>query len=58
MSTYVCPACGHVDQIFGEDGGRRTAAELGLELLAQVTLPRLKLTISECASDPSKWVRK
>lgn len=36
MSTYVCPACGHVDPIFGTDGGRRTAADLGLELLAQV----------------------
>jgi len=36
MSTYVCPACGHVDQIFGHDGGRRTAADLGIELLAQV----------------------
>ena len=36
MSTYVCPACGHVDQIFGQDGGRRTAADLGVELLAQV----------------------
>ncbi len=36
MSTYVCPACGHVDQIFGQDGGRRTAADLGIELLAQV----------------------
>ena len=35
MSTYVCPACGHVDQIFGQDGGRRTAADLGIELLAQ-----------------------
>ena len=46
MSTYVCPACGHVDQIFGEDGGRRTAAELGLELLAQVIL--LTCYISIC----------
>ena len=38
MSTYICPACGNVDPIFGTEGGARTAAELGLDLLAQVNI--------------------
>ena len=46
MSTYVCPACGHVDQIFGQDGGRRIAADLGIELLAQARDTRFELAIT------------
>ena len=46
MSTYVCPACGHVDNIFGRDGGRRTAEDLGIELLAQVCGMTLTLTVT------------
>lgn len=36
MSFYACPACQHREYIFGRDGAKRTAAELGLDLLGEV----------------------
>src|SRR5262249_24487040 len=36
MSTYECPDCGTRDDLFGHEGGRREAAALGVELLAQI----------------------
>jgi ATP-binding protein involved in chromosome partitioning len=38
MSHYQCTACGHVEHIFGADGGRRTAEELGIPFLGAVPL--------------------
>jgi ATP-binding protein involved in chromosome partitioning len=38
MSRYRCPACGHVDHIFASGGGKRLAAELGVELLAELPI--------------------
>jgi len=38
MSHYVCPKCGHVEHIFGADGGRRTAEQLGLPFLGAIPL--------------------
>ncbi len=38
MSYYRCPACGHVDNIFASGGGKRLAAELGVELLGQLPI--------------------
>jgi len=38
MSTHHCPACGHEQAIFGEGGGKKLAAEYGLELLASIPL--------------------
>lgn len=37
MSYYVCPHCGHRDEIFSHGGAKRAAAELGVPLLG--TLP-------------------
>lgn len=38
MSWFVCHRCGGTSAIFGEGGGARTAAQLGIPLLAQVPL--------------------
>lgn len=39
MSSYVCPNCGHSEHIFGHDGALRTAEELHMEVLGQVSPP-------------------
>jgi ATP-binding protein involved in chromosome partitioning len=46
MSVYVCPNCGHSEHIFGADGGRKMAAEYGVDYLG--ALP-LNLSIREQA---------
>jgi ATP-binding protein involved in chromosome partitioning len=46
MSVYVCPKCGHTEHIFGADGGRKMAAEYGVDDLG--ALP-LNLSIREQA---------
>jgi ATP-binding protein involved in chromosome partitioning len=46
MAVYVCPNCGHSEHIFGADGGRRMAAEYGVDYLG--ALP-LNLSIREQA---------
>ncbi len=38
MSYYVCPACGHHDEIFSRGGGRRLAEELKVPFLGEVPL--------------------
>ena len=38
MSSFVCPKCGEVSPIFGEDGGAKIAGEYGTTLLAQLPL--------------------
>lgn len=38
MSYYVCPACGHRDNVFSSGGGKRLAGELGVELFGQLPL--------------------
>jgi len=38
MSVYECPACGHREHVFGKDGARDLAGELGLDLLGDVPL--------------------
>jgi ATP-binding protein involved in chromosome partitioning len=46
MAVHVCENCGHVEHIFGAEGGKRMAAELGIDYLG--ALP-LKLSIREQA---------
>ena len=36
MSHYECPACGHKEHIFGEEGALRTAAAMKMDVLGQV----------------------
>jgi ATP-binding protein involved in chromosome partitioning len=38
MAGFACPSCGHVEHIFGEGGGERTARELGIPFLGSVPL--------------------
>jgi ATP-binding protein involved in chromosome partitioning len=38
MSVYVCPNCGHSEHIFGADGGKKMAAEYGVDYLGALPL--------------------
>jgi ATP-binding protein involved in chromosome partitioning len=38
MAVYCCPNCGHVEHIFGADGGKRMAAQYGTEQLGALPL--------------------
>lgn len=38
MSYHVCPGCTTVTHIFGADGVKRKARELGLEMIGEVPL--------------------
>jgi ATP-binding protein involved in chromosome partitioning len=40
MSTHICSNCGHEEHIFGEGGGRKMAADYGIEYLGDVPLDR------------------
>lgn len=38
MSAFVCENCGHKSHIFGADGGKRLAQELGIDLLGDIPI--------------------
>jgi ATP-binding protein involved in chromosome partitioning len=38
MAVHVCTQCGHAEHIFGQDGGRRMAGELGVDYLGGLPL--------------------
>jgi ATP-binding protein involved in chromosome partitioning len=38
MSTHLCTKCGHEEHVFGAGGGRRMAAQYGVDLLAELPL--------------------
>jgi len=38
MAVHVCSNCGHVEHIFGADGGRKMAAEYGVDYLGALPL--------------------
>ncbi len=38
MSYYVCPSCGHRDEVFSHGGAKRTAEELDAEFLGDLPL--------------------
>jgi ATP-binding protein involved in chromosome partitioning len=38
MAVHVCSQCGHVEHIFGAEGGKRMAAEYGVDHLAALPL--------------------
>ena len=38
MAVHVCSNCGHVEHIFGAEGGRRMAAEYGVDYLGALPL--------------------
>jgi ATP-binding protein involved in chromosome partitioning len=38
MAVYCCPQCGHTEHIFGAEGGKRMAAEVGTDFLGELPL--------------------
>jgi ATP-binding protein involved in chromosome partitioning len=38
MAVHVCSQCGHIEHIFGADGGRKMAAEYGMNYLGALPL--------------------
>ncbi|NMM80688.1 Fe-S-binding ATPase [Acidovorax sp. SRB_14] len=38
MAVHVCTQCGHVEHIFGADGGKKMAAEYGMDYLGALPL--------------------
>jgi ATP-binding protein involved in chromosome partitioning len=38
MAVHVCTNCGHVEHIFGADGGKKMAAEYGMDYLGALPL--------------------
>lgn len=38
MSYYICEKCGHRADIFGHEGAKKTAAELGVDFLGEIPL--------------------
>jgi ATP-binding protein involved in chromosome partitioning len=38
MAVYCCPNCGHSEHIFGADGGKKMAAEYGVDYLGALPL--------------------
>ncbi len=40
MAVYCCPNCGHAEAIFGADGGKAMAVQLGLSYLGALPLER------------------
>ncbi|XP_052789663.1 iron-sulfur protein NUBPL-like [Mya arenaria] len=40
MSVYICPQCGHQEHIFGQDGAKGLAEDMGVDILGSVPLTR------------------
>ncbi len=38
MAVYCCPNCGHTEHIFGADGGKKMAAQYGIDYLGALPL--------------------
>jgi ATP-binding protein involved in chromosome partitioning len=38
MAVYCCPNCGHTEAVFGVDGGKKMAAEYGMDYLGALPL--------------------
>src|SRR5438552_6964970 len=52
MSTYVCPECGHREEIFGHGGARAAAKEMGFPFLGEIPLDP-KIRVQSDAGQPS-----
>jgi len=51
MSYYICPRCGHREEIFKHGGGRRTAEQLKVPFLGEIPLDP-KITLGGDAGRP------
>ena len=52
MAVHVCEKCGHVEHIFGEEGGKRLAAEYGMDYLGALPL-NLSIRVQADSGRPS-----
>lgn len=52
MAVHVCENCGHVEHIFGEEGGKRLAAEYNMDYLGALPL-NLSIRVQADAGRPT-----
>ena len=52
MAVHVCTNCGHVEHIFGEDGGKRMAAQYKMDYLGALPL-NLSIRVQADSGRPS-----
>ncbi|QHE87885.1 iron-sulfur cluster carrier protein ApbC [Hydrogenophaga sp. BPS33] len=52
MAVHVCEKCGHVEHIFGADGGKHMAAEFGMDYLGALPL-NLSIRVQADSGRPS-----
>ncbi len=52
MAVHVCEQCGHAEHIFGADGGKRMAAEYGVDYLGALPL-NLSIRVQADAGRPT-----
>ena len=52
MAVHVCEKCGHVEHIFGADGGKKMAAEYGIDYLGALPL-NLSIRVQADSGRPS-----
>ena len=52
MAVHVCAQCGHVEHIFGEEGGKRLAAEYKIDYLGALPL-NLSIRVQADSGKPS-----
>ncbi len=52
MAVHVCENCGHVEHIFGEEGGKRLAAEYKMDYLGALPL-NLSIRVQADAGNPT-----
>ena len=52
MAVHVCEQCGHVEHIFGQDGGKKMAAEYGMDYLGALPL-NLSIRVQADSGRPS-----
>jgi ATP-binding protein involved in chromosome partitioning len=52
MAVHVCTQCGHVEHIFGEDGGKKMAATYGMDYLGALPL-NMQIRLQADSGKPS-----
>ena len=52
MAVHVCEKCGHVEHTFGQDGGKKMAAEYGMDYLGALPL-NLSIRVQADSGRPS-----
>ncbi|MFN7692718.1 MAG: iron-sulfur cluster carrier protein ApbC [Burkholderiales bacterium] len=52
MAVYCCPNCGHTEHIFGAEGGKNMAAQMGLTYLGALPLQRAIREQSDAGTPP------